>query len=264
MAIKLSSPEKGGFWEVPVLYEDEQLLALDKPAGLPSSPDKADPDRANLMGLLHKGIADAKPWATSRSLSFLMYSHRLDSEAGGVLLLAKTKLVLTKLLNVFGSEQPSLSFVTLVRGVPAEDRFSVDAKVAPHPAKPGSVRIDSRFGKRARTSFEVIERFAGWALVKCVPLTHRPHQVRVHLGRAGLRLAGDELYGGKPLWLSRLKPAYHLKPGHTERPLIGHACLHLEKLALPHPVTGEPLSISSPWPKDLLVALKYLRKYAAA
>jgi 23S rRNA pseudouridine955/2504/2580 synthase len=75
---------------------------------------------------------------------------------------------------------------------------------------------------------------------------------------------GDELYGGKPLWLSNLKPGYHLKPGHTERPLIGRACLHLEQLALAHPVSGESLTTNAPWPKDLLVALKYLRKYAPA
>jgi 23S rRNA-/tRNA-specific pseudouridylate synthase len=148
--------------------------------------------------------------------------------------------------------------------VPAEDRFSVEAKIGPYPGRPGLFRVDSRDGKRARTAFEVVERFAGWALVKCAPATQRPHQIRVHLGRPGLRVAGDDIYGGKPLWLSSLKPGFHLKPGHTERPLIGRACLHLEQLVLAHPVTGEPLSINAPWPKDLLVAIKYLRKYAAA
>ncbi len=263
MAIKLSSPDAGGFWEIPILYEDDQLLALDKPAGLPVAPDKPDPNQPNLIGLLHKGIADGRPWATSRALSFLMYAHRLDPEASGVLILAKSKSVLVKLLDLFGSEQPSLIFVTLVRGEPSQDRFSVEGKIGPFPGRPGHFRVDPRNGKRARTGFEMVERFAGWALVKCAPLTHRPHQIRVHLGRADLRVAGDQIYGGKPLLLSSLKPGYHLKPGHTERPLIGQACLHLELLVLPHPVTGEPLSISSPWPKDLLVAIKYLRMYAA-
>jgi 23S rRNA pseudouridine955/2504/2580 synthase len=263
MVIKLSAPEASGFWEIPVLYEDAHLLALNKPGALPLAPDTAAPERANLIELLHKAIAEAKPWAVNRGISFLMYAHRLDAEASGVLLLARSKAVLSKLLDLFGSERPTLSFIALARGAPIENQFSVEAKVGPHPAKPGLSRIDAMGGKRARTTFEVLERFTGWTLLKCLPLTHRPHQVRVHLGRAGLRLAGDAAYGGKPLWLSSLKPNYHLKPGHTERPLIGSAALHAEQLALAHPVTGSPLSITAPWPKDLLVALKYLRMYAA-
>jgi 23S rRNA-/tRNA-specific pseudouridylate synthase len=216
MEIELFSPGTEGFWEIPTLYEDEYLLALNKPAGLPIAPDQANPNRANLIGLLHQGIADAKSWTTTRSLSFLMFAHRLDLEASWVLLLAKSKPVLVKLLDFFGSEQPSLSFVSLVRGAPSQDHFSVDAKLAPHPAKRGLVRVEAKFGKRSRTAFEVVERFADWTLLKCLPLTHRLHQVRVHLVRAGLRVAGDEAYGGQPLWLSSLKPNYHLKSGRSE------------------------------------------------
>jgi RluA family pseudouridine synthase len=262
--IKLSSPDTSGFWEIPILYEDESLLALDKPAGMPVAPDAADPERANLSELLHKGIEEAKPWATKRSLSFLRQAHRLDSEESGVLLLAKNKPVLTSLMNWFGSEQPGLSFITLVQGSPAENQFSTEAKIAPHPMKPDLMRVDARSGKRARSSFEVLERFQDWTLLKCEPLTHRPQQIRVHLGRLGFRVAGDAAYGGKPLLLSRLKPGYHLKPNHSERPLIGKPCLHAERLAIPHPVIGESLTITSPWPKDLIVAIKYLRKFAAA
>ena len=108
-----------------------------------------------------------------------------------------------------------------------------------------------------------MERFAGWALVKCVPLTWRPHQLRVHLAYSRLPMAGDEDYRGKPLWLSSLKPDYHLKPNHVERPLLGRPCLHAEQLAFNHPMTGQSLVVNAPWPKDLVVALKYLRKYAA-
>ena len=262
MEIKLSSGENGGFWEIPVLYEDKELLALGKPAGLPVVAQKTNPDQCSLMMLLHTGIAEAKPWATARSLSFLMPAHRLDAEASGVLLLAKNKPVLTNLLDFFGSERPGLSFICLVRGVPAEDHFQVEAKIAPHPTRPGIFRVETKHGKRARTSFEVVEKFAGWTLIRCIPFTHRLHQIPVHLGRVGLPVAGDEAYGGEPLWLSNLKPNYHLKPGHSERPLIGRPCLHAEQVAISHPTTGEPLSISSPWPKDLAVTVKYLRKYA--
>jgi 23S rRNA-/tRNA-specific pseudouridylate synthase len=135
--------------------------------------------------------------------------------------------------------------------------------LAPHPTKTGLVRVETKYGKRARTVFEVQEKFGSWTLLKAVPLTHRLHQIRVHLKRVGLTVAGDEAYGGQALRLSSLKPNYHLKPGHSERPLLDHACLHAERLAMVHPVTGESLNISTPWPKDLLVAIKYLRKYDA-
>lgn len=261
MVIKLSSPATKGFWELPILYEDDYLLALDKPAGLSTAPDRADPFRPSLTGLLHKAIADAKPWAATRGLSFLMYSHRLDAEASGVLLFAKNKSVLVQLLDLFGSEQPDLSFLTLVQGSPAEAHFTVEAKLSPHPTQTGVMRVDPKYGKQARTSFEVVERFKDWTLIKCRPLTHRRHQIRVHLARARLRVAGDSTYGGKPLLLSSIKPGYRLKPRHTERPLIGQACLHAAQLTLPHPVTGASLTIDAPWPKDSLVAIKYLRKY---
>lgn len=262
-AIKISSPATHEFWKIPVLFEDAHLLALDKPAGLLTSPDRHDPGRPNLTTLLHAGIAAGKPWAQQRGLSYLMNAHRLDGETSGVLLFAKTKPVLVALANYFGVEQHGRKFLALVHGTPPEDRFEIEVKLAPHPARPELMRVDPKNGKRSRTLFEVLEKFSRNALLRCEPLTLRPHQIRVHLGHAGLRLAGDELYGGKPLWLSRLKPDFRLKDGRTERPLISRAALHAEQLTLPHPVTGEVLTIPAPWPKDLTVAVKYLRRYAA-
>jgi 23S rRNA-/tRNA-specific pseudouridylate synthase len=126
------------------------------------------------------------------------------------------------------------------------------------------MRVDSRRGKRARTLFRVRERFSGCTLLEAVPLTSRTHQIRAHLRYKGLPLVGDSLYGGKPLLLSRLKSHYRLKPTHSERPLLNRVSLHAEELSLPHPGTGETLLISSACPKDLAVALKYLRRYAVS
>jgi RluA family pseudouridine synthase len=261
-AIKLSSPATHEFWEIPVLFEDENLLALNKPSGLLTSPDRYDPNRPNLMKLLHGGIADGKPWAKERALSYLMNAHRLDFETSGVILLAKSKPMLVALANLFGSEKPIKYYVALVQGRPTTDPFQIDAKLAPHPVKVGLVRVDPKHGKRARTTFEVREGFDGWTLLKCRPLTGRTHQIRVHLRHAGLPIVGDSLYGGKPLWLSRLKRDYHLKRDQEERPLIGRVALHAEELTLVHPVTGQLLTIEAPYPKDLTVALKYLRRFA--
>jgi 23S rRNA pseudouridine1911/1915/1917 synthase len=264
--IKLSSPATREFWEIPVLFEDEHLLALDKPARLLATPDPDDTPRPSLMALLHAGITGAKPWASERSLTYLNNACRLDFDASGVILLAKTKTAFMTLADLFSSEKVQQSYLALVRGEPLEKQFEVDAKLSPHPVKPGVMRVDHAGGKQAKTRFEVLETFprSGYALLKCEPLTGRLHQIRVHASYIDLKIAGDEIYGGKPLWLSRLKQDYRLKPGREERPLLGRAALHSEQITLPHPVTGESLTITAEWPKDIKVALKYLRLYATA
>src|SRR6202012_281448 len=105
-AIKLSSPATREFWEIPVLFEDEHMLALDKPSRLLTSPDRYDPARPNLMKLLHAAIEAGKPRAKERWLTYLMNAHRLDFETSGIILLAKTKPVLIALANLFGIEKP--------------------------------------------------------------------------------------------------------------------------------------------------------------
>ena len=260
-AIKLSSPATREFWEIPILFEDDHLLALDKPAGLLTSPDRHDLQRPNLMKLLHAGIAAGKPWARERQLHYLSNAHRPDFETSGVLLLAKNKPALVALANLFSSGKPVKKFIALAHGNPPEEKFEMDAKLAPHPVKPGLVCVDSQNGKKSKTQFEVLERFSGWTLLRCQPLIERAHQMRVHLRHADFPIVGDELYGGKKLWLSRLKRDFRLKPGREERPLISRAALHAEELTLPHPVTGELLTITAPWPKDLKVAVKYLRQF---
>ena len=262
--IKVSSPATHEFWEIPILYEDAHLLALDKPSGLLTTPDRRSPDRPCLIKLLYAGIERGAPWAVEGGRSYLMPAHRLDFEMSGVLLLAKSKPVLIALANWFGAENPGKKHLALALGTPTEDRFKVEAKLAPHPVRTGMMRVDPKGGKRSVTVFEVRERFAGFTLLQCELLTDRTHQERVHLRHAGLAVVGDQLYGGRPLLLSRLKKNYRLKPNHVERPLIARTAIHAEALTLPHPVTNELLTITSPWPKDLVVGVKYLRMYAMA
>jgi RluA family pseudouridine synthase len=263
-AIKLSSPATREFWEIPILFEDEHLLALDKTAGLLTSPDVSKPDRPDLMKLLHAGIAEKKSWARERNLDYLNSAHSLDAGTSGVILLAKNKLAFIALANLFSSQKVSEKYIALVRGEPLENKFEVAAKIAPHPVTPGLMRVDSREGKQSQTKFEVLENFPrfGYALLKCEPLLNRTHQIRVHASHVGLKIVGDELYGGKFLWLSRLKKDYRLKPGREERALISRVALHSEELQFPHPVTNETVTIKSECPKDLKVALKYLRQFA--
>lgn len=261
--IKLSSPETGEFWEIPVVFEDEHLLAISKPARLLTSPDRYDPNRPNLMKLLHGGVTEGKPWAKQRGLTYLANAHRLDFETTGILLLAKNKPVLVALADLFGSEKPVKTYAALVQGTPVEDHFDVDAPIAPHPTSVGLMRIEPKRGKKSRTLFTVVEKFRGYTLLKCQPLTGRTHQIRVHLRHVKLPIVGDTLYRGGKLWLSELKRNFRLKPNKEERPLMATVALHAESLSLTHPVTHETITITAPWPKDLEVAVKYLRKFAA-
>lgn len=260
--LKLSAGPRG-YWEVPVLFEDAHLLALDKPARLLTSPDRYDPERPNLMRLLHGHIARGAPWARERGLTYLANVHRLDFETSGVILLAKDKPALVALANDFGGEKPEKLYLALAAGAPAGDAFEVDAPLGPHPARPGTVRVDWKRGKKSRTGFRVLERFAGCAWLECRPYTGRTHQIRAHLWWHKLPLVGDETYGGTPLFLSRLKPGYHRKRGEAERPLVARCALHAWRLTVRHPATGRPVTVEAPLPDDLAVALKFLRRHAA-
>ena len=260
-SIKLSSATSREFWEIGVLYEDADLFAIDKPARLLSSPDRYDPNRPNLMRLLHEGVEQAKPWAASRGLTYLANVHRLDFETSGVFLLAKNKPALIELANQFGSEKPHKTYVALIQGSPPEDEFEVDVRLSPDERRVGLMRW-SREGKKSFTKFRVLERFEGVTFVSCHPVTGRTHQIRVHLKCAGFPIFGDESYGeGIRLLLSDFKRGFRLKPGRDENPLTPSLALHAWKLEVQHPTTKAPVAMEAPWPKMLEVALRQLRRH---
>ena len=263
-AVKLSSPATGEFWEIPVLFEDEHLLALNKPPGLLVSPDRSDVKRPNLMQLLHRDIERGAPWARQRRLDYLMNAHRLDFEASGVILLARNKPALIALAAQFAAAEPCRIYAALVRGSPATDTFATDAKLAPHPLQMGVIRVDTREGKHSHTAFAVRERFNNCLLLECRPSPDRSHQIRAHLKHVRLPLIGDDIYGGRPLFLSTMKPGYRLKHNQEERPLIARPALHLEQVIINHPVTSAKMALLAPWAKDLTVSIKYLRRYAGS
>jgi RluA family pseudouridine synthase len=261
--IKLSAPETEDFWKVPVLYEDDALFAVDKPARLLTSPDRYDPNRPNLMRILHRDIERGAAWVKERNVTYLANAHRLDFETSGVLLLAKSKAALVALADEFGGSRAQKSYVTLVQGTPPEDSFRSEAKLAPHPVKVHTMRVDPKHGKKSQTDFTVLEKFVGYTLLRCEPLTGRTHQIRVHLAHLNLPIVGDELYGGTDLLLSQLKRDYRPGRDGREQPLIARLALHAESLTVAHPVTKAATMIKSPWPRDIEVALKYLRRFAA-
>jgi RluA family pseudouridine synthase len=260
-AIKLSFPDTREFWEISVLFEDDSLIALAKPARLFTSPEVGQSHLPSLLKLMHEGIAAKKSWAQQRGLSYLMNLNRLDFEVTGIMLFAKSKSAFLKLANQFGSENCGRKYIAVCRGEPKADQFVIDARLTTSSTGSPPVRVDAQRGKMARTSVTVLERFNRWNLVRCEPSHDRLDQVQAHLRHARLPIVGASAYGGQPLFLSSLKPNYRLKPMRTERPLLNRTALHAEEIAFAHPATNEMLVLHAPWPKDFTVALKYLRKF---
>ncbi len=259
--IKISAPEKRAFWKLPVLFEGNGLLALEKPSHLLVSPEKQRADDPVLTKILQRDIKQGAAWNRERGYTFLDLLYTVDFEASGVVLFATDKDVFTAMRNLIGSRQVDFQFTVLSHGNSPDDEFVVDLKLAPHPTRRWMMRINRTKGKQSLTAVRIKERFRFGQLVECETQTLRPHQVRVHLQAADHPVMGDALYGGDILMLSQLKRKYRGKRTEVEKPLIDRAAIHLSKTAFEHPVSGDRIEIESPLPKDLAVALKYLRQY---
>ncbi|MCC7517961.1 MAG: RluA family pseudouridine synthase [Verrucomicrobiae bacterium] len=235
----------------PVLFEDEHLLAFDKPSGLLSAPDRWDKEATHLVAL-----------AQVRYGPEAFNVHRLDRETTGVILFAKAREPLTRAARLFAEGKVRKRYLALVRGRLPRDEMTVDRPIASDPSRPGRMRLSLRYGRPAATELRALEKWRSGSLIEAFPKTGRTHQVRLHLASVGCPLLADPLYAdGQPLLLSKLKSGYKFKKDAEERPLLARAALHAESLELPHPVTGEPLTIRAPLPKDFEIALKYLRRF---
>lgn len=239
----------------PVLFEDDCVIAFDKPSGLLIAPDRWNKARANLMDLVHEkmghGVANV---------------HRIDADTSGLVLCAKTKPALDFLSGQFQSKTVAKLYEALTAGLPALDAYTVDLVLKEDEAKPGRMCVVKKHGKASVTDFKVVARFpqpadrAGFAHVECRPLTGRTHQIRVHLAASGTPILNDPFYGNEArLMLSDLKRGY--KGREEERPLIGRLALHAAALTFTHPLTREPMTLQAPRPQDFSVALKYLQKF---
>ena len=253
----------------PVIFEDDSLIAFDKPSGLLVAPDRWDKKRENLMGLVHAkfghGVANV---------------HRLDADTSGLLLCAKDKVALDFLSGQFQSKTVGKKYHALVVVLPIDeamkviapvrdaagalpDAFTVEVALGEDERQKGRMRVfKGRGGKDCVTEFRTLERFGRFAFVECRPLTGRTHQLRVHLAAAGAPILNDPFYGNPDikLLLSDLKRRY--KGRAEEKPLVARLALHASELTLKHPVTREPFTITSPLPHEFEIALKYLRKFS--
>ncbi len=250
----------------PVLFEDDAVIAFDKPSGLLIAPDRWDKSRENLMDLVHEkmghGVANV---------------HRIDADTSGVVLCAKTKPALDFISGQFQSKTVGKVYHAITVGLPAvtpaaegaisSDTFTIDLVLKEDDAKPGRMCVVKKHGKASVTECTVLERFPqpagrpGFAWLECRPQTGRTHQIRVHLAATGTPILNDPFYGNETrLLLSDLKRGY--KGRDDEKPLISRLALHAAGLTFTHPVSREKMTLTSPLPNDLEVALKYLRKFA--
>ncbi len=224
-----------------VVFEDEHLIVVDKPAGLVVHPAAGNPDGTLVNALLHhcagqlSGIGGvARPGIV----------HRIDKDTSGLLVVAKSTAAHEGLAKQFADHSLERAYLAVVNGRPNPREGTIDEKIGRSDANRKKMAVlpkDSSRGKQAVTRYKVLQMMADCALVECRLETGRTHQIRVHLASIGHALLGDPVYGSAS---SRLRPI--LKNLGFRR-----QALHAAVLGFVHPVTGDRLRFESDLPKDM-------------
>jgi len=230
-----------------IIYEDDDCVVINKPAGLLSIPDREG-----------KEISLKKKLQEKYGQIYIV--HRLDRDTSGMIIFAKNESAHKFLSLQFEQRETKKIYRGLVIGSPAEKKGSIDSKIAEHPAKNGSMIVHSK-GKESLTDYEVLEDFKMFAWLEFRIHTGRTHQIRVHMKDIGHPIVCDELYGdGKPLLISSIKRNYKLsKDQEQEQPILGRLALHAYSLEIKL-TDGELKEFTAPLPKDLRASLQQLER----
>jgi 23S rRNA pseudouridine1911/1915/1917 synthase len=238
--------------EIPlsILFEDDWLLALDKPPGMVAHPTKGHSDGTLVNALL---------WHLEKDGGVCLVS-RLDKQTSGVMLVAKAPEVHGLLARVLGTRQAEKEYLAVVHGPVPFAKGRIDRRILRDPQEPRR-RITSRTeGREATTLWERLaesndggDRNEGIALLSCRLLTGRTHQIRVHLQSEGMPIVGDPLYG-EPRWKGLHDPDLAAVCRDFPR-----QALHARRLCFPHPVTGATVEVVAPVPEDLAGLLRFLK-----
>lgn len=214
-----------------VVHEDNYLLVVDKPAGIPTHPGPGSPNRTLANALLDRYPALREVGDPERP----GIVHRLDKDTSGLLVVAKSSRALEGLSGQFKSRSVVKRYITLVKGRVESAEGVIDAPIgrSPRHRKRMSVVAD---GRKAVTRYRVVKRMDGYTLLEVSPETGRTHQIRVHLAAIGHPVAGDSIYGSR-------------------HPALTRQFLHASFLGFRHPVSGEHIELSSELPDDLKRAL---------
>lgn len=247
--------EPQGEWQpqlmdLDIVYEDDSLLVVNKPAGLVVHPAAGNPDGTLLNGLLAH-------CAGQRNIPRAGIVHRLDKDTSGLMVVAKTLQAQADLVNQLKARTVSRQYDAIVLGV-LSGGGTVDAPMGRHRQHRLKMAVLGKSGdgggKEAITHYRLQERFRGHTLVRCQLETGRTHQIRVHMAHIRHPLVGDPLYGGRNKLPTGADP--ELVAALQQFP---RQALHAAELALIHPQTGEPMHWSAPMPEDMLQLLALLR-----
>jgi 23S rRNA pseudouridine1911/1915/1917 synthase len=232
-----------------VVYQDRDLLVIDKPAGLVTHP-----AAGNWSGTLVNGLLHLAPELAALPRAGIV--HRLDKETSGLLVVARTLQAHQALVAALARRDVRREYLAVVHGVPTGGG-SVDAPIGRHPVERTRMAVVAG-GRPAVTHYRVAERFRANALLDVRLETGRTHQIRVHLAHVRHPLVGDPVYGGRPRLPRGATPELRaLLQGFPRQ------ALHAARLALAHPRSGEPLAWEAPLPADLAGLLAALRRDAA-
>src|SRR5688572_30178817 len=230
-----------------IVLENDDYIALNKPSGLLSIPDREGKE-TSLKTLLREKYGN------------IFTVHRLDKDTSGLIVFAKNETTHKLLSQQFEERQTEKIYLGLVLGSLAEKKGNINTLISEHPLKKGLMTVYKK-GKESLTDFEVLEDFKIFSWVQFQIHTGRTHQIRVHAKHIGHPVVCDELYGdGKPILLSILKHKFKLSQNELEeRPILNRLALHALSLQFIN-TNGEKMKLEAPVPKDLRALLQQLRK----
>ncbi len=239
---------------IDVIYEDDYILGLNKPAGI-----ICHPARGDQTGTLVNGLAFYAEQLSHGDDPFRPgIVHRLDKNTTGIMLVAKTDEAHWRLSLQFERRTTQKTYLAIIHGGPHLDGDTIDAPIGIHPVVREKFAVMVRenkinIAKQAVTSYEVAERYDGYALVKLMPKTGRTHQLRVHMSYIKHPIVGDTMYGG------RVISEFDLTGEGSVEPIFVHQALHAWKIRFSHPILETPMELEAPLPPAFRKAVNLLR-----
>ncbi len=241
-----------------IVYEDESLLVVNKPAGM-----VVHPGHGNYSGTLLNALAhhlDELPLNSNQRPGLV---HRIDKDTSGLLVIAKTEMAMTHLAQQFFEKSSEREYMALVWGNVEADKGTVEGHIGRHPKNRLQMHVfeDGSQGKEAVTHYKVLERFGYVTLLSCTLETGRTHQIRVHLKHIGHTLFSDARYGGDKILKGTHFTKYKQFVDNAFK-ILPRQGLHAKTLGFIHPKTGKPMRFSSELPEDMTECIDKWRAYS--
>ena len=231
------------------IYADDDIIVLNKRSGILIAADRYNPDAPRLDLIAQEEFGK------------LYAVHRIDKDTSGIIVYARTIEAQRNLSMQFEKRQVKKVYHALVYGHPLWETLTVDLPLLPDGDPRHRTVVSKRFGKKSVTDFRLIGTCGQYSWIEARPETGRTHQIRVHLAEKGFSIVCDPLYGGnqKPVRLSEIKRKWN-GDAEEERPLLSRLALHAYKITFTHPKTGEEVTFTADYPRDMEAVRKQLAK----